>query len=156
MNSKFCRRDFKACKILNCDGAKLCIGLRKKGRFGRMAEEKKQVPAEGTKGKAEEKKEVSPREAREAAEKKKLARGEAKKPVEEKKEVSPKEAKEVAAEKEEAAPRPEKKKKIKELSLQEIEEKLKLVEATMGGTSSKYAQHLIQRRDELLQGKRGE
>jgi len=40
--------------------------------------------------------------------------------------------------------------------LDEVEEKLKSVEAIMGGTSSKYAQHLLQRREELLQKKRAE
>jgi hypothetical protein len=40
--------------------------------------------------------------------------------------------------------------------LDEVEEKLKSVEATMGGTSSKYAQHLLQKREELLQKKKAE
>ncbi len=121
-----------------------------------MADEKKEVPAEEGKRPAEEKKETTSKEAKEAAEKKKkVAPEEAKKVVEEKKEVSPQKAKELAAQKE-AAPRPEKRKKIKALTLQEIEEKLKLVEATMGGTSSKYAKHLLQRREELLQEERGE
>jgi len=121
-----------------------------------MADEKKEVSAEEGKRQATEKKETTSKEAKEQAEKKKkVTPEEAKKVVAEKKEVSPEKAKS-AAEKEEAAPRPEKRKKIKALTLQEIEEKLKLVEATMGGTSSKYAQHLLQRREELLQEERGE
>ena len=41
-----------------------------------------------------------------------------------------------------------KKKKIRNMSLKEVEEKLKLVESTMGG-HSKYAQHLLMRKEEL-------
>jgi len=98
------------------------------GRFSRMAEEKKEVPAEEAKEAAEEKKGVPPEEA--------------KAPATEKKGETP--------------PEPKKRKKIKKLTLEEVEEKLKSVEATMGETSSKYAQHLLQRREELLQKKKAE
>jgi len=73
---------------------------------------------------------------------------------EEKKEAPAQKAKGPAVEKKEEVPSKAKKiQKIKKLTLEEIEEKLKSVEATMGGTSSKYAQHLFQRREELLQKK---
>lgn len=74
--------------------------------------------------------------------------------VKEEKEVPKKEAKAVAEKKEEAPSEPKKKKKINKLTLEEVEEKLKSTEVTMGGHSSKYAQHLLQRREELLQEKR--
>jgi hypothetical protein len=77
--------------------------------------------------------------------------------VEEKKGVPPEETKAQAIEKKgKASSETKKRKKIKKLTLEEVEEKLKLVEATMGGTSSKYAQHLLQREEELLQKKKAE
>ena len=50
----------------------------------------------------------------------------------------------------EVTPRPSKPKKINQMTLAEIEEKLKEVEEKMGGWDSKYAQQLIQRKN-LLQ-----
>ncbi|MFQ5867444.1 MAG: hypothetical protein ACE5IT_05555 [bacterium] len=77
--------------------------------------------------------------------------------AEEKKEALPEEVKGAAGEKkEETPPKPKKREKIGKLTLEEVEEKLKSVQAIMGGTSSKYAQHLLQRREELLQKKRAE
>ncbi|MCK4802136.1 hypothetical protein KAS33_00530, partial [bacterium] len=76
-----------------------------------------------------------------------------------KKEVPPEKAKAAEEKKEETPPeakKSKKSKKIKKLTLDEVEEKLKSVEATMKGTSSKYAQHLLQRREELLQKKKAE
>jgi len=93
-----------------------------------MAEEKKQAPVGEAKGGGKEK---------------------------EKSKLSSQEAKAVAPEKKEEAPSERKKiRKINKLSLEEIEEKLKNVATTMRGISSKYAQHLLQRREELLQKKR--
>jgi len=88
------------------------------------------------------------------AEEKKEVREEAKRVAKEKKQVPEKEAKAAAEKKEEAPSEPKKKKKINKLTFEQVEEKLKSVEVTMGGTSSKYAQHLLQRREELLQKKR--
>jgi hypothetical protein len=91
---------------------------------------------------AEEKKEVAPEEVKKAAKKK---------------EILPEVAGKTAGkEKEEAPSEPKKTKKIRKLTLEEVEEKLKSVEATMGGTSSKYAQHLLHWREELLQKKKAE
>jgi len=42
------------------------------------------------------------------------------------------------------------KKKIAKLSIQEVEEKLKDVEAKMGGLNSKYAQHLMDRKNNIM------
>jgi len=90
----------------------------------------------------EEKKEVPPEEAKKAAKKK---------------EILPEVAGKAAGkEKEEAPFEPKKRKKINKLTLEEVEEKLKSVEATMGGASSKYAQQLLHRREELLQKKKAE
>ena len=47
-------------------------------------------------------------------------------------------------------PKAKKRKKIRSLALEEIEERLRAVETDMGGTLSKYAQHLLQRKGELL------
>ncbi|MDI6840828.1 MAG: hypothetical protein QMD71_08305 [bacterium] len=50
----------------------------------------------------------------------------------------------------EVPPSEEKSKKIRKLIIEEIDEKLKLVKSTMGGFRSKYAQHLLKRKEELL------
>ncbi|RLE01439.1 MAG: hypothetical protein DRI99_07335, partial [Candidatus Aminicenantes bacterium] len=48
---------------------------------------------------------------------------------------------------------PKKKKKINQMTLEEIEERLKYVQETQGGLDSLYAQHLLQRKAYLLQQK---
>jgi len=128
------------------------VDLKKEGRFGRMAEEKKEVRRGGDKEAEQEKKRVTPEEGKEVAPgKKEAVPREGKGAAEEKKETPPEAAKKmVVEEKKEEAPSGPKKKKVRELTLEEVEEKLKSVAATMGGTSSKYAQHLLQRREELL------
>ena len=45
---------------------------------------------------------------------------------------------------------PPKKKKIRRLTFKEVEEKLKFTESSMGGFRSKYAQHLLKRKEQLL------
>ncbi len=50
----------------------------------------------------------------------------------------------------EAPPKEKKKKKVRNMGLEEIEKKLKETEERMGGLESKYAQHLLQRKEELL------
>ena len=47
-------------------------------------------------------------------------------------------------------PKAKKRKKIRSLTLAEVEEKLKTTETNMGGTLSRYAQNLLQRKEELL------
>jgi len=47
----------------------------------------------------------------------------------------------------------EKKKKINKMTLEEIEEALKKVEEHMKNFNSKYAQHLLKRKQEIIQSK---
>ena len=72
---------------------------------------------------------------------------EAPKPPEEK--AKPEEAK-VPEVKAPPKPKEKKRKKIRNMNLEEIEKKLKETEERMGGLQSKYAQHLLQRKEELL------
>ena len=47
-----------------------------------------------------------------------------------------------------------KRKKINKLTLEEIEENLKAAESSMGGITSQYTRHLIQRKEYLLKKKK--
>lgn len=123
-----------------------------------MVEEKKvkpqgEIPHEGGKEiKPEEPKEEEPvtlsadEAGAETAEK--LAKlAEEKKPEEK---AKPEEAKTPEA------PPKEKRKKIRNMNQEEIEKKLKETEERMGGLESKYAQHLLQRKEELIRKQEGQ
>jgi hypothetical protein len=55
---------------------------------------------------------------------------------------------------EQAQEKAKSRKKINKLTLAEVEKKLKEIESTQGGYSSRYAQVLLKRRDILRAGKR--
>ena len=75
---------------------------------------------------------------------------EEKKPTEEKAEKKEKQEKPAAPTQEPAAePKGEKHKKINQLSLDEIEQKLKIVKEKMGDFQSHYAKNLLSRKKEL-------
>jgi len=79
------------------------------------------------------------------------------KPTETSEEEKTKEAKEEIEEKktdtekpdEKTSSEPPKKKKVNQMTLSEIEAQLKIVQENMGGFQSKYAQHLLKRKNNL-------
>ncbi len=81
----------------------------------------------------------------------------AEKPAEVAEEKKPKEEKAKPEEvKAPEAPPKEKRKKIRNMNQEEIEKKLRETEERMGGLESKYAQHLLQRKEELLRKQEGQ